>query len=101
MLDDFSLYPREEPFDPFSVMLFKALQVVAFLFFIALLAIAPQANQGKIDSKAEFIITMDWPDNHPDDLDLFVQDAVRQHRLVPASGSRFYGARARRPRRCE
>jgi hypothetical protein len=76
MLDDFGLYPREEPFDPFSVMLFKALQVVAFLFFIALLAIAPQANEGKIDSKAEFIITMDWPDNHPDDLDLFVQDAA-------------------------
>lgn len=74
MLDDFGLYPREEPFDPFSVMLFKALQVVAFLFFIALLAIAPQANEGKVDSKAEFIITMDWPDNHPDDLDLFVQD---------------------------
>ena len=76
MLDDFGLYRREEPFDPFSVMLFKALQVVAFLFFIALLAIAPQANDGKADSKAEFIITMDWPDNHPDDLDLFVQDAA-------------------------
>jgi hypothetical protein len=76
MLDDFGLYPREEPFDPFSVMLFKALQVVAFLFFIALLAIAPQANEGKVDSKAEFIITMDRPDNHPDDLDLFVQDAA-------------------------
>jgi len=74
MLDEFGLYPREEPFDPFSVMLFKALQVVAFLFFIALLAIAPEAKEGKIDSKAEFIITMDWPDNHPDDLDMFVQD---------------------------
>jgi hypothetical protein len=74
MLDEFALYPREEPFDPFSVMLFKALQVVAFLFFIALLAIAPDAKDGKIDSKAEFMITMDWPDNHPDDLDLFVQD---------------------------
>ena len=76
MLDDFSLYPREEPFDPFSVMLFKALQVIAFLFFIALLAIAPDNKEGKVDSKAEFIITMDWPDNHPDDLDLFVQDPV-------------------------
>jgi hypothetical protein len=76
MMDDFSLYPREEPFDPFSVMLFKALQIVAFLFFIALLAIAPDAKEGKIDSKAEFIITMDWPDNHPDDLDLFVQDPI-------------------------
>lgn len=74
MIDDFGLYPREEPFDPFSVMLFKALQVVAFLFFLAVLAIAPDSKDGKIDSKAEFIITMDWPDNHPDDLDLFVQD---------------------------
>ena len=74
MMDDFTLYPREEPFDPFSVMLFKALQVIAFLFFIALLAISPDNKEGKVDSKAEFIITMDWPDNHPDDLDLFVQD---------------------------
>ncbi len=76
MMDDFGLYPREEPFDPLGVMLFKALQVIAFLFFIALLAISPDAKDGKIDSKAEFIITMDWPDNHPDDLDLFVQDPI-------------------------
>jgi hypothetical protein len=75
-MDDFTLYPREEQFDPFSVMLFKALQVVAFLFFIALLSISPDSKDGKIDSKAEFIITLDWPDNHPDDLDLFVQDPI-------------------------
>ena len=74
MLDEFGLYPREEPFDPFSVMLFKALQVISFLFFLALLAISPEASDGKIDSKAEFIVTMDWPDKHPDDIDLFVQD---------------------------
>jgi hypothetical protein len=74
MFDDFNLESREEPFDPFSVMLFKALQVVAFLFFLAMLAMAPKASEGKVDSKAEFIITMDWPDNHPDDLDLMVQD---------------------------
>lgn len=76
MMDDFGLYPREEPFDPFSVMLFKALQVVAFLFFLALLAIAPDSKEGKVDFKAEFIITLDWPDSHPDDLDLFVQDPL-------------------------
>jgi hypothetical protein len=76
MMDDFGLYPREEQFDPFSVMLFKALQIVAFFFFIAVLAISPDAKDGKIDSKAEFLITMDWPDNNPDDLDLFVQDPV-------------------------
>ena len=74
MMDDFGLYPREEPFDPLGVMLFKALQVIAFLFFLALLAVSPDAKDGKIDSKAEFLITMDWPDNHPDDFDLFVQD---------------------------
>lgn len=74
MMDEFGLYPREESFDPLGVMLFKALQVVAFLFFLALLAVSPDSKEGKIDSKAEFIITMDWPDNHPDDLDLFVQD---------------------------
>src|ERR1700740_933849 len=76
MIDDFGLYPKDENFYPFIVMLFKALQVIAFLFFIALLSISPDAKDGKIDSKAEFIITMVWPDNHPDDLDLFVQDPI-------------------------
>jgi hypothetical protein len=76
MMDDFGLYPRDEQFDPFSVMLFKALQIVSFLFFIAVLSIAPDAKDGKVDTKAEFIITMDWPDNTPDDLDLFVQDPL-------------------------
>jgi hypothetical protein len=74
MFDDFGFGGRDEGFDPFSVMLFKALQVVAFLFFLAMLAMAPKTSEGKVDSKAEFIITMDWPDNHPDDLDLMVQD---------------------------
>jgi hypothetical protein len=75
-MDSFGNYPREKPFDPFSVMLFKALQVVAFLFFIALLVINPEAKQGKIDTKAEFIITMSWPDSHPDDLDLYAEDPL-------------------------
>ena len=74
-MDSFGNYPRER-FDPFSVMLFKGLQVVAFLFFIALLAMNPEARSGKIDSKAEFIVTMSWPDNHPDDIDLYAEDPV-------------------------
>jgi hypothetical protein len=75
-MDSFGNYPDERPFDPFSVMLFKALQVVAFLFFIALLVMNPEAMQGKIDTKAEFIVTMTWPDNHPDDIDLYVEDPL-------------------------
>jgi hypothetical protein len=76
MIGDFGLRPEEPPFDPLSVVLFKALQVVAFLLFTAFLAIAQQKETGKIDSKAEFVISMTWPDNHPDDFDLFVQDPV-------------------------
>jgi hypothetical protein len=75
-MDTFGNYPDDKPFDPFSVMLFKALQVVAFLFFIALLAMNPEAKEGKIDTKAEFIITSSWPDNHPDDIDLYVEDPL-------------------------
>src|SRR6476660_2535728 len=74
-MDSFGNYPREK-FDPFSVMLFKALQVVAFLFFLALLAMNPEAKEGKIESKAEFIITMTWPDEHPDDIDLYAEDPL-------------------------
>jgi hypothetical protein len=75
-MESFGNYPRERPFDPFSVMLFKALQVVAFLFFIALLAMNPEAKEGKVESKAEFIISVTWPDNHPDDIDLYVEDPL-------------------------
>ena len=72
MIDEFNSQPRESPFDPLSVILFKALQVVAFLFFIAFLALSQQKDTGKIDTKAEFFVSMTWPDNHPDDFDLFV-----------------------------
>jgi hypothetical protein len=72
-MDGFGNYPREK-FDPFSVMLFKGLQVVAFLFFIALLVMNPEAKSGKVDTKAEFLITASWPDSHPDDVDLYVED---------------------------
>ena len=75
-MDSFGNYPREENFDPFAVMLFKGLRVVAFLFFIALLVMNPEAKDGKVDTKAEFIISMVWPDNHPDDIDLYVEDPV-------------------------
>ncbi len=75
-METFGNYPAERPFDPFSVMLFKALQVVAFLFFIALIAMNPETKEGKIDTKAEYIITLSWPDSHPDDIDLYAEDPL-------------------------
>ncbi len=73
-MENLSLYEKGEHFDPYTVMLFKALQVVAFLFFLALLAMNPQQSSGSVDTKAEFLITMTWPDLHPDDVDLSVED---------------------------
>jgi hypothetical protein len=73
-MDGFGLYAPESRFDPFSVMLFKALQVVAFLFFLALIAMNPRSDGKALERKAEFMITMAWPDMHPDDVDLYVQD---------------------------
>jgi hypothetical protein len=76
MIDDFRLAGQRETFDPLSVVLFKALQVIAFLFFIALIMMTTQKAKGKVESKAEFLISMSWPDNSPDDFDLFVQDPL-------------------------
>lgn len=76
MIDDFRLSAQRETFDPLSVVLFKALQVIAFLFFIALIMMTTQKAKGKVESKAEFLISMSWPDNSPDDFDLFVQDPL-------------------------
>jgi hypothetical protein len=73
-MEGFSNWDREEPFEPFTVMLFKGLQVVAFLFFLAYLAMNLEAQQGNITSKAEMLVTVSWPDNHPDDIDTYVED---------------------------
>ena len=63
-----------EVFYPFQDMLFNALLSSTFMFLIAFMLINPESLTGKIDPKAEFLITMTWPDNHPDDIDLYVED---------------------------
>jgi hypothetical protein len=44
------------------------------MFFIAFAMINKPADQGKVDPKAEMMITVTWPDNSPDDVDTYVQD---------------------------
>ena len=75
-MEGFSNWDREEPSEPFTVMLFKGLQVVAFMFFLAYLAINTDAKQGTVDTKAEMLVTVSWPDNHPDDIDLYAEDPL-------------------------
>jgi hypothetical protein len=60
--------------DAFTDLLFNALLGFAFMFFIAFMLIAKPEQTGKIDAKAEFLITVSWPDHHPDDIDVLVED---------------------------
>lgn len=59
--------------DPFTDLLFNALLTFTFLFLIALFLLNPPAKSGIIDPKAEFLITVSWPDNNPNDIDVWAQ----------------------------
>jgi hypothetical protein len=65
---------REPEVDPFYDMLFNMLIAFVFCFIIALLAMNPKAlKAGDIPSKAEYIISVSWPDMNPNDIDTWVQ----------------------------
>lgn len=65
---------RVDELDPFSDLLFNTLLAFVLLFAIALIAMNPKARTGVIDAKAEFIVTVTWPDRDPNDIDTWVQD---------------------------
>lgn len=60
--------------DPFTDLLFNALLGFTFLFLLAIMFMNPVAKKGIIDPKAEYIITINWKDMSPDDVDLYVED---------------------------
>jgi hypothetical protein len=60
--------------DPFTDMLFNILLVLSLLFVMALVFINPPAKDGNINLKAEYLITVTWPDLNPNDIDTWVQD---------------------------
>jgi hypothetical protein len=63
-------------FVPFTDILFNVLLGLAFMVFTAFSLVNPTAKTGAVDLKAELIITMNWPDNDPNDMDLYVEDPV-------------------------
>ena len=68
-------HSREPEVDPFYDMLFNMLIAFVFCFIIALLAMNPKAlKAGDIPSKAEYLISVSWPDMNPNDIDTWVQD---------------------------
>jgi len=60
--------------DPFTDLLFNALLGFTFLFLVAIMFMNPIAKKGIINPKAEYLITVTWPDNDPDDIDTWVED---------------------------
>ncbi len=60
--------------DAFTDLLFNALLGFAFMFFISFALIQKPQDGGKIDNKAEFIISAEWKDGNPEDVDLIVED---------------------------
>ena len=64
----------QQPFDPLTAVLLKMIQALTFFFILAVLFMNPVAKKGIIDPKAEYLITVTWPDNNPDDIDTWVED---------------------------
>jgi len=58
----------------FTDLLFNALLGFVVMFVIAFLLINPVAKTGAVDNKAEFLITLTWPDGRREDVDLYVAD---------------------------
>lgn len=75
----------EPEFEIFSALLFNSLKAITFMFFISFAMINPVAESGKVDPKAEMMITVTWPDGSADDVDTYVAD--------PAGNVVWYGRR--------
>lgn len=58
----------------FTDLLFNALLGFVVMFILSFLLINPIARTGAVDPKAEFLITLSWPDGRRDDVDLYVLD---------------------------
>ena len=65
---------QEPEFEIFSALLFNSLKAITFMFFISFAMINPPADEGKVDPKAEMMITVTWPEDNPDDVDTYVED---------------------------
>ncbi len=65
---------RANEVDPFTDLLFNALLIFTFLFLITIVFLNPPAKTGTVDLKAEYVVTVKWPDNVPDDVDTWIED---------------------------
>ncbi|HTT07767.1 MAG TPA: hypothetical protein VMH34_03135 [Gammaproteobacteria bacterium] len=63
-----------QPFDVMTAVLFKIIQALTYFFVLSIIFMNPVSKKGIIDPKAEYIITVHWPDNNPNDIDTWVEE---------------------------
>ncbi len=66
-------YRHTESQDAFTDVLFNVLLGFALMFIASLVLMQDPNDEGKTDPKAEILITIRWPDGHPDDVDTLVE----------------------------
>lgn len=62
----------------FLDLLFNTLLAFVLLFIIAFLMIVPEKKDAAIDTQAEFIITLTWEDKSKDDVDIWLEDPIKE-----------------------
>ena len=62
----------------FLDLLFNTLVVFVMLFIIAFLLISPIKKKKDIEQKAEYVITVSWPNDHSDDVDTWLEDPMEK-----------------------
>ncbi len=65
---------RRDSAEAFTDLLFNALLGFVFMFAVAVIFMNPIAKTGVIDTKAEYLITVTWPEGNPSDVDTWTQD---------------------------
>lgn len=65
---------RRDSAEAFTDLLFNALLGFVFMFAIAVIFMNPIAKTGVIDTKAEYLITVTWPEGNASDVDTWTQD---------------------------
>ena len=60
----------------FIDLLFNIIVGVAFLFLIAFILINPVSKKHDVESKADFLIILEWDNNSNDDIDLWMRDPL-------------------------
>ena len=82
---------RRDSAEAFTDLLFNALLGFVFMFAIAVIFMNPIAKTGVIDTKAEYLITVTWPEGNSSDVDTWTQDPAGNISGTPTKSTKGAG----------